>query len=260
MPAPINKQVIVITGATSGIGLATARALGHVGATVVIAARNETRLREIKDEMGSQAEVLATDVTDLGQVSRLVAETQRRHGRIDTWVNNAGIDIRGRFADLAPDQIEQILQVNLLGTINGMKAVLPQLTAQGFGGIINVSSLAAIRGVPYRATYSAAKHGVKGLSEALRIELAREHPRITISLIHPGRVTTHFNAADQPKFGGLTKYVYRTYGPDDVAEAIVRVAAQPKRDVYIGHGRLLVIAEALAPALMDRVYARASRE
>jgi short-subunit dehydrogenase len=255
MPRPVSNQVIVITGASSGIGRETAVMLGERGASVVLAARNEAALHEVAkeiDRLGGVAQVVVTDVAEWPQVERLAQAAVDRFGRIDTWVNNAAVSAYATVEELTVEEIERVLQVNLLGQIYGMKAVLPHLARQGQGTIINVASALAERAVPLQAAYCAAKHGVKGFTEALRVELARDHPGITVTLILPSSINTPLFSHARSKLGVKPQPIPPVYEPRVVAETILFAAEHPRRTIVAGgSGKLLVQAEKLSPTLLD---------
>ncbi len=257
MIPPLHEQIVVITGASSGIGRATAHAFAKSGATVVIAARNEVALHDVAQAImgaGGRAQVVATDVADWQQVERLARETMNAFGRIDTWVNAAAGVVYATVEDTSIEEAERVLQVDLLGTIYGVKAALEQMKHQGRGTIINIGSVASIRALPYLSAYCAAKHGVKGFSESLRMELAREHPNIHVTLVLPSGVNTPFFNHARSKLGVKPMPIPPAYSPELVADAIVSAAERPRRDIYIGGpGFLLAVGERLSPALMDRV-------
>jgi NAD(P)-dependent dehydrogenase (short-subunit alcohol dehydrogenase family) len=255
MPRPVSNHVIVITGASSGIGRESAIVLGGRGASVVLAARNKAALHEVAREverLGGIAEVVVTDVADWPQVERLAQAAVRRFGRIDTWVNNAAVSIYATVEELTVEEIERVLHVNLLGQIYGVKAALPHLTGQGRGTIINVASALADRAAPLQAAYCAAKHGVKGFTEALRLELARDHPGITVTLIEPSSINTPLFRQARSKLGVLPQPIPPVYEPRVVAEAILFAVEHPRRDIVVGgSGKLLTVMQRLSPALVD---------
>jgi short-subunit dehydrogenase len=215
----LPDAVVVVTGASSGIGRATALAFARRGCHVVVAARREDLLNELAAEIGAhgrQAEVVLCDVTDLEQVRRLAVRTEEAFGRCDVLVNNAGIPGGGPFADLSMDQIERIVRVNYLGLLYCTKAFLPMMLAAGRGHVVNVASLAGRFAVPGSSVYSSTKHAVVAFSEALHFELA---PRgILVTAVNPGLVATegfpHRDAIERGR---------RVMQPDAVARTIVRV-------------------------------------
>lgn len=255
MPRELSEQVVVITGASSGIGREAALRFGARGAAVVLAARNEAALRTAADEVerrGGRALVVVTDVASWPQMERLAREAHAHFGRIDTWVNNAGLSVYGTAEQLTVEEIDRIIQVDLLGTIYGVKAALPALRAQGEGTIINVSSVAGVRGVALQAPYSAAKHGIKGFTEALRLELARDLPGVRVTLILPASINTPFFRHARTKSGVNARPIPPVYEPGLVADAIVLAAESPRRDIFVGGAaKMFDVMERVSPSLTD---------
>src|SRR5262245_50493342 len=193
MPRPISERAVVLTGGSSGIGRATARELGRHGAAVVLAARNRGPLEEAAHEVerhGGSALPVVTDVAQWEQVAHLAQAAVQRYGRIDTWINNAAVIEYAGVDQTTPQEAEQIVRINLLGSIHGCMAALPHLKRQRSGHLINVASVVGVYGAPYMAVYSASKHGVRGFTEALRRELQLEESPIEVSLILPGSTNT----------------------------------------------------------------------
>ena len=254
MARPLREQVVVITGASSGIGRETALMFGERGAAVVLAARNETALREVAAEverLGGRAHRVVTDVAEWPQVERLANNAVARFGRIDTWVNNAAISAYATVEQLTVEEIERVIQVNLLGQIYGMKAALPHLK-QRQGTLINVASALAERSVPLQAAYCAAKHAVKGFTEALRLELARERSGVQVTLILPSSTNTPLFTHARSKMGTKPQPIPPIYEPRVMAETILFAAEHPRRDLVAGGaGKALILARRLSPALLD---------
>ena len=251
---PIGEQVVVITGASSGIGRATAQAFGEKGARVVLAARSVQGLSEAAQEVeqaGGKVHTVVTDVSDWMQVQQLAQESVDAFGRIDTWVNNAGIAVYGTVEETDLDEIERVIQVNLMGEIYGMKAALPIMKKQGEGVIINVASALAERSVPYQAAYSAAKHGIKGFTETLRVELEHENSGVKVTLIEPSSINTPLFNHARSKLGVMPKPIPPIYEPEVVAEAILAAAENPTRRVVVGAAKALTILERINPNLVD---------
>jgi NAD(P)-dependent dehydrogenase (short-subunit alcohol dehydrogenase family) len=250
-----SNHVVVITGASSGIGRETALEFGNRGARVVVAARNEEGLESLSKEINRlRGEVLpvVTDVTDFNQVAALALRAVERFGHIDTWVNNAAVSTYGTVEEMAPEELHRVIEVNLMGQIYGMKAALPHLRASG-GSIINVSSALAERSIPLQAAYSAAKHGIVAFGEALRLELEAEDSPVHVIDVLPSSINTPLFRHARSKIGVKPKPVGRIYEPSVVAEAIVAAAFHPTvRRVYAGFsGRMLDISQRISPRLTD---------
>jgi short-subunit dehydrogenase len=255
MPRPLRDQITVITGASSGIGRETAIEFGLHGATVVLAARNPDALNEVAKEiqrLGGTPFVVVTDVADWDQVNRLAQQAVERFGRIDTWINNAAVMEHATVEQTTLEEAERIVQVNLLGQIAGTKAVLPQFIEQGYGTIINVSSVLGVRAVPLLSIYCATKHGIKGFTESLRMELQRDHPRITVTLVLPASVNTPLFAHSRSKLGVMPRPIPPVYETGAVARAILHAAEHPQRDIFVGSiGPITNVLEALIPSAID---------
>jgi len=256
MPSPLAEQVVVVTGASSGIGRATAVLMGARGASVAVAARNGEALDEVVreiDRLGGHGLAVVTDVAEWEQVESLATATVDRFGRIDTWVNNAAISSYGTVDEMDVSEIQRVVQVNLMGQVHGMKAALARMRAQGHGTIINVASALAERAVPLQAAYCATKHGVKGFSEALRLELQSDGVPIDVVLVMPSSINTPLFTHARSKVGVKPMPIPPIYEPSVVAEAIARVAERPVRQVVVGGaGKALVVAQRLSPTLLDR--------
>jgi short-subunit dehydrogenase len=250
----IADQVVVLTGASSGIGRETALEFARRDAAVVLAARNgealDTLVAEV-ERLGSAALAVPTDVSDYVQVSDLATAAVRRFGRIDTWVNNASVSTYGTVEQMDADEIRRVIEVNLLGEVYGMKAALPHLRRTG-GTIINVSSVLGKRAVALQAAYCAAKHGVVAFGEALRLELRHDHAPVSVVDVLPSSINTPLFEHARSKIGALPRPIPPVYEPRVVAEAIVGAARRPVREVYAGFaGRALAAAQRVSPALVD---------
>ena len=262
MSVSLRDRVVIVTGASAGIGREAARAFAREGTRVALAARRADRLEALENEIqenGGEALAVPTDVGDPGQVEALVAKTLRRWGRLDILVNNAGFGHICRFEELTEDEIHRLVEVNLLGTLYGIQAALPIMRRQGSGHIINVSSIVGKRGTPRNAVYVATKFAQVGLTESLRVEL--HGSGIQASVICPVGTDTEFVEAMIVKNPASRRQV--RHGPIQsaahVAELIVRCAQHPRPEVYpYWPARLLVLMNALAPGLVDRLFARLS--
>jgi short-subunit dehydrogenase len=251
----LSDQIVVITGASSGIGREAALEFGRHGSTVVVAARNREALEEVAREVervGGRARAIPTDVAEWRQVEQLAAAAKSEFGRIDTWINNAAVSEYATVEQMTIDEIERILQVNLLGQIYGVKAVLPHMIEAGRGTIINVGSALSERAIPLQSVYCASKHGLLGFTEALRLELARDHPEITVTLVMPSSINTPLFRFARSKMGQKPMPVPPIYEPSVVAEALVFAAENPRRDITVGgSGKLMTLMDRISPKLVD---------
>jgi short-subunit dehydrogenase len=259
----LNQQVVVITGASQGIGRETALQLAERGASVVVAARNEEALGELVrqvERIGGQAEAVVTDVADADQVERLAQRAVERFGRIDTWVNNAAVSIYAPVENVEPEEMERLIRVNLLGQMYGSRAAIPHMRRQGGGTIVNVGSALSDRAVPLQSAYVASKHGVAGFSEALRLEMIEEGTGIDVVLIMPSSMNTPLFNFARSKIGVQPMPVPPVYEPRVVAEAILHAAEHGGREVVVGGwGKMLTVAQWLSPSLLDRYMLQGAR-
>ena len=188
----VQGKVVIITGASMGIGAATARVFAEVGAKLVLAARSADKLEVVAHSLPTQAETLIvpTDMTDQAQVGALIDRANERFGRIDILINNAGRAVVGWVATVNPDHYRQIIELNMLGPLHAMQAVIPKMKEQGGGVIINISSSVSKMAIPGIGTYASTKYALNGLSLTARNELVADNIRVV--LFHPGQTTTDF--------------------------------------------------------------------
>jgi NAD(P)-dependent dehydrogenase (short-subunit alcohol dehydrogenase family) len=246
----LRDRVVVITGASSGIGRDCARRLASRGANVVLAARRRDVLEVVRDEItagGGRAIAVQTDVTIRDDVQFLLNATLEHFGRADVWVNNAGYGMVARLEDTTPDEMRAIWETNFLGVLHGCQVALQQMRRQESGHIINVSSLAGRFALPLNFAYAATKHAVNALGQSLAMEL--EETDIRVSTIMPGLTDTSFFDATIRKIPAGRKSIVRPAPVGVVGEAIVRCALRPRDLVVIAPlGRwALVIADACPP-------------
>ena len=263
MTRPLRDQVVVITGASQGIGRETALRCAAQGASVVVSARNEEALRDLTvkiEGLGGQAEAVVADVADYHDVDRLGARAMERFGRIDTWVNNAAVSIYATVEQLEPEEMERLVQVNLLGQMYGSKVALALMKPRREGTIINVGSALSDRAIPLQSAYVATKHGIAGFSEALRLESMHEGTGIDVVLILPSSTNTPLFNFARSKLGVLPMPVPPVYDPAVVAEAICHAAEHGGREIVVGGwGKLLTLAQQLSPSLLDRYMLQGGR-
>ncbi|HEX7195934.1 MAG TPA: SDR family oxidoreductase [Candidatus Limnocylindria bacterium] len=263
MSRPLDQQVVVVTGASQGIGRETALQLATRGASLVLAARNEEALGELKaqvERLGAQAEAVATDVAEADQVERLGQRAIDRFGRIDTWVNNAAVSIYATVEQLEPEEMERLVRVNLLGQMFGARVAIGHMRPQGGGTIVNVGSALSDRAVPLQSAYVATKHGIAGFSEALRLEMLHEVTGIEVVLILPSSMNTPLFNFARSKLGVQPMPVPPVYEPRVVAEAIVHAAEHGGREIVVGGwGKLLTVGQWLSPSLLDRYMLQGAR-
>lgn len=255
MPRPLADQVVVITGASSGIGREAARRFALRGARVVVAARTERALESLAKEIradGGQALVVVTDVTDPAAVERLADAAEARFGRIDTWINVAALSFYATFEDATVEEMRRQVEVNYWGHVHGFKAALPRMKASGGGVVMSVASALADFAIPLQSTYCASKHALRALTEALRIELLHAGTPIDVVLIKPPSVDTPFFRHAKTKTGYLPKPVAPVYDPAVIADRMVKAAERPRREVMIGGApQAFALIHRLAPRLYE---------
>jgi short-subunit dehydrogenase len=252
---PLHQQVIVITGATSGIGLATARMAARRGASLVLAARSEEGLQLAVDDirtMGGRAIPVIADVAEPEASERISDAAIREFGGFDTWVNNAGISIYGRLEEIAVDDMRRLFDVNFWGVVYGCRTAVKHLKARG-GVIINIGSVVSDRAIPLQGIYSASKHAVKGYTEALRMELEKDDAPIALTLVKPTSIATPYIDHARSYMEEKPTLPPPAYHPEAVARAILRCAERPVRDVIVGGaGHMISTLGRLAPRLTDK--------
>jgi len=250
----LKDQVLVITGASSGIGLTTAEMAVERGARVVMAARSQEELKETAERLnrrGRRASYVEADVADEHAVQRIADHAVAEFGGFDTWVNNAGISIYGRLTDVPMTDKRRVFETNFWGTVYGCKAAVKHLRRHG-GTVINIGSAVSDYSIPLQGIYSASKHAVKGYTDALRMELEEAGVPISVTLIKPGAIDTPFPEHARKYIAHQAKQTPPVYPPEEVASAILRCAERPVREVLVGGGgRLQAALSTVAPRLTD---------
>jgi short-subunit dehydrogenase len=250
----VSEQVIVITGASSGIGLTTAQMAAEQGARVVLNARSEDDLRKACDEIrrkGGLATYCVGDVADADAMEALARTAIDEFGRIDTWVNDAGISIYGRLIDVPLADKRRLFDVNFWGVVHGCRSAVRQMRARG-GTIINIGSEVSDRAIPIQGIYSASKHAVKAYTDALRMELEEAAIPIAVTLVKPGATNTMFIDHARSYMDADPDLPSPVYAPEEVAHAILRCAEHQTREVTVGGvTKLNVMMGMVAPRLTD---------
>ena len=251
----LSEQVIVITGASSGIGLATARTAVRRGARVVLAARSGDDLQQLVNELnakGRRAVHVAADVGSEADVRRVAETARREFGGFDTWVNNAGASVYGKALEVTAEDMRRVFETNFWGVVYGSRIACAELRARG-GALINVGSEVSDKAVPLQAIYSASKHAVKGWTDALRMELEYEQAPVSVTLIKPGPIDTPYTEHAKNYLPDQPQHAPPVYDPQSAADAILHAATTPVRDLFVGGGARFVSAMGhYAPRMTDR--------
>jgi short-subunit dehydrogenase len=253
---PLNEQVIVITGASSGIGLATAKMAAGKGARVMLAARDGDALERAAAQMradGGDARVCVTDVSREEDVRTLAAQAIEAFGGFDTWINNAGVGLLSPVEEVSSDDHHKVFETNYFGLVYGSLEAVRHFRETGrAGALINLGSAVSDMPMVYMVPYAATKHAIKGFTDGLRAELMRDRLSISVTLIKPSAIDTPFFEHAKSNMGGMAKGIGMFYTPEVVADAILFAAQHAKRDIAVGStsalgGRI----SAVAPWIVD---------
>jgi short-subunit dehydrogenase len=254
---PVGEQVIVITGASSGNGLATAREAVRRGASVVLVARNRSALATIERELraeGGKVATCAVDVAHPGSADRIAQAAIGAFGGFDTWVNGAAVTSYGTLEQLGLDEQRRVLDVAYFGMLQGSLVALDHLRGRGGGAIINVGSILSDRAVIKQPAYCAAKAAVRAMTENLRMDIEREGLPIAVTLIKPSGIHTPFPEHGRNHMSAPPRIPQIIYSPELVADAILFAAEHPRRQIYVGgYGFMLSLLARLFPRITDKV-------
>jgi short-subunit dehydrogenase len=255
-----HAKVVVITGASAGIGRALARRYALDGASIALLGRGSVGLSAVAEEvtaLGGQALPISVDVADAEAVEAAAAQIERQLGPIDTWINNAAVMLYGSVEDLQPDELQRVSDVVYHGAVWGTKAALTRMRARGRGTIVQVSSGAAHRGIPWMSAYCAAKHALKAFTESLRSELLHDGIDVQLTMVHLSSINTPLYTWARNRMPRQVEPMPPIYQPELAAETIYWATHTRRREVYFGWSALgAKVSNALVPGLVDRMLAR----
>jgi short-subunit dehydrogenase len=255
-----RKEIVVITGASGGIGRATARRFAREGARIALIARGrqglEAAAREV-DQAGGEAMVLPVDVSEHDRVEAAAASVEDAFGPIDVWVNDAMVTVYAEFLDIEPDEYRRATEVSYLGMVWGTRAALKRMVPRNRGSIVQVCSAMSYRGIPLQSPYCGAKHACKGFTESVITELLHRKSKVQVSMVQlPGVNTTQFSWG-RTKLPKQTMPVPPIYQPEVAADAIHYAAHHKRRQIYVGIPTVMnIVGERVAPWLLDRYLAK----
>ncbi len=256
---PLRDQVVVITGASSGIGLATARMAAQRGARLVVAARSRDALDTLIGEItegGGRAVAVTANVAREEDVARIAATAMERFGGFDTWVNNAGIGMYGRLEQIPVAEMRKLFDVNLWGLVYGSLEALKHLRTRG-GALINLGSVESHRAVALQGAYAASKAAIRAFTDEFRVGVEADGSPVSVTLIKPGAIDTPFPVNAKNYLASEPQHVPPVYAAATVADAILHCAAVPTRDLYVGSGgKIQAEMDHFAPGLTDKVMAK----
>ena len=255
---PVEQQTIVLTGATSGIGLATALEAAERGANLVLVARSPEGLDAAAERcraQGARVETVAADVADRATLDLVHETAHDAFGGFDTWVNNAGVSVYGQLWDIPVEAARQLFETNYWGTVNGSLAAVAHFRERGArGALINVGSVLSDRAIPLQGHYCASKHAVKGFTDALRMELEKQGVQVSVTLIKPSAINTPYPEHAANYMDKEPALPTPAYAPEVVARAILSAAERPVRDVTVGaKDGVIGVLGGVAPRLTDKL-------
>jgi len=260
VPRRLPEQVVVVTGASSGVGRAVARAFGAAGAKVGLIARTREALEEAAREIeacGSEALVLPLDVSDPKKVFVAARAVVERFGRIDTWVNDAMVSVFSPVHETTPDEYRRVVEVNYLGTVHGTLAALEHMRQQGDGVILQIGSALVYRSIPLQSAYCASKAAIRGFTDSLRCELFHEKSRIKVCMLQLPAVNTPQFDVVRTRLPRKPKPVPPIFQPEVIARAALYASLHPSREIWVaGSAVKAILGQKLIPGLLDRYLGR----
>jgi NAD(P)-dependent dehydrogenase (short-subunit alcohol dehydrogenase family) len=260
MARRLRGQVVIVTGASSGVGRAVARAFGQARCRVGLIARTREALENAAREIeiaGGEAHVLPLDVADAAAVDRAADEVAARWGRIDTWVNDAMVSVFSPVSEMKPEEYRRVTEVNYLGTVYGTLAALRHMRSAGAGTIIQIGSALVYRSIPLQSAYCASKAAIRGFTDSLRCELWHEKSRIRVTMLQLPAVNTPQFDVVRSRLPRQPKPVPPIYQPELIARAVLRAAQQPRRELWLAPSAIkAIVSQRLIPGLLDRYLGR----
>jgi short-subunit dehydrogenase len=258
--SPSGSEVVVVTGASGGVGRAVAHAFAKRGARVALLARGEQGLEDCRrevEQLGGRALVVPTDVAEAEQVDAAAAQVERELGPIDVWVNDAMSTVFAKFTDITPAEYKRATEVTYLGTVYGTMAALKRMIPRDRGKIVQVGSALSYRGIPLQAAYCGAKFAIRGFTDSIRTELLHDKSKVQITMVQlPGVNTTQFNWC-RSKLPNHPQPVPPIYQPEIPAEAVYWAAHHRRRELWLGYSAVqAIVGTMLAPSVADHYLAR----
>ncbi len=253
-------RVVVVTGASEGVGRAIARAFGGQGARVGLIARTQAALQDAAGEVvraGGEAVVLPLDVSDAGGLQRAADEVVARWGHIDVWVNDAMVSVFSPVKEMSPEEYRRVTEVDYLGYVYGTQAALRHMLPRGSGHVIQIGSALAYRSIPLQSAYCASKAAIRGFTDALRCELHHDRSRVKLSMVQLPAVNTPQFDVVRSRLPNHPRPVPPIYQPEVVARAVLHVADHPTRELWVGWSTVeAIVGQRLIPGLLDRYLGR----